>query len=213
MTDSMRQPRLLFAGFHPLILEDSLARAGEAYKIDTTSGDESLLLQAVDQSRPDVLLLDLLQTSSLRTIQRVTRIRPSCRVVALTGMRWTDVTDAIYSAGASGILYRFDAAAELFVAVQAVLSGQRYLSPTFLRTSTSIDGERLRQSNKLSASDELVLRLVARDYPAHRIARALGLSVGTVRLSIAYLKRQFGRRTNRALKDYAISHDQASDFP
>lgn len=123
-----------------------------------------------------------------------------------------DVTDAICSAGASGILYRFDAAAELFVAVLAVLSGQRYLSPAFLRTSTSMEGERHRQSNKLSASDELILRLVARDDPAHRIAPALGLSVGTVRLSIAYLKRQYGRRTNRNLKDYAVSHDLASDF-
>jgi len=56
-----------------------------------------------------------------------------------------------------------------------------------------------------------MLPLVARDYLAHRIAQVLGLPRSTVRLSIAYLKRQFARRTHRDLKQYAATHGLASN--
>lgn len=202
--------RVLFAGFHPLILEDSLLKAGDECEVHVINADEGMLLRAVDRIRPNVILLDLLQTSSLRTIQRVREIHPWCDVVALTGMRGADIAESIFLAGASGILYRSHAASELFVAIRAVRAGQRYLSPTFTMSSSDAAGERSRSPIQLSASDELVLRLVARDFPAHRIAQAIGLSLSAVRLSIACLKRQLDQRTNRGLKRYAITHNLAS---
>jgi DNA-binding NarL/FixJ family response regulator len=212
MPDSSRRAKLLFAGFHPLILEDCRLKAGDAYDVETLSTHKDTLLPAVDRMRPDVVLFELPDASSLGMIQMVRGIRPPCQVVVLTGTCRTDATEAIFSAGASAILYRLDAPAELFVAVQAALSGQRYLSSTFMKGSTGIAEKRVRRSLHPSASDELVLRLIARDYPAHRIAQALGLSVATVRLSIASFKRQFGSRTNRDLKRHAITHYPVTGF-
>jgi len=202
---------VLLAGFHPLILDDSQLQTGDECEVHVINPDEGMLLQAVDRIRPNVIVLDLLQTSSLRTIQRVRETSPSCDVVALTEMRRVDIAESIFSTGASGILYHSDAASELLVATRTVLAGQRYLSPTFTKSSTDAAGERSRPPIQLSASDELVLRLVARDFPAHRIAQALGLSLSAVRLSIACLKRQLDQRTNRGLKQYAATHDLASD--
>lgn len=201
MSDPRRQQRLLLAGFHPLIVEDSRLHAGDTYDIVALSADESALLPAVGQLKPDVVLLDLLHAASLRTIQRIKVIDPSCRVVALTSMRRRDVAESIFINGASGILHRSDAAAELFAAVQTVSSGRQFMSSAFVKT---FDGElekAVAHSPGLSAVDELVLRLVLRGYPASRIARALGFSVRTVRLSIAYLKRFYGVRTEQDLKD------------
>jgi len=196
MPDSTKHVRLLLARFHPLILERTAGFRREMnYDIQTISAEEGVLLPAVDRVRPDVVLLDLLQTGSLGTIRGVRGICPPCRVVALTGMRHTDSANSVFSAGASGILYRFSAAAELFIAVRTVLSGHLYLSPAFTTLSGDTAGKRTRFSSALSASDKLVLRLVARGYPAHRIAQALGLSVGIVRLSITHRTRQFGRHT------------------
>jgi len=202
---------ILCAGIHPLILDDSRLRSVDTYAIDRVGADEETLLPAIERYRPDVLLIDLLQTSSLKTLERVTNICPSCRIVVLTSLRKSDVTGSLFSAGAVGVLYRFTAAIELPGAITAVFAGQRYLSPAFTTASAPADKKGAPPAHHLSPSDEQILRLVAKDYTADRIARALGLSIGTIRLSIAYLKRQFGRRTNRELRLYAVTHGLISD--
>jgi DNA-binding NarL/FixJ family response regulator len=211
MSDSSEHPQLLLAGFHPLILEDSRIRASAHFDIHAVGSEEDMLLPAVTRLQPNVVLLDLLLTSSLRTIRRVRDLCPSCRVVALTGMRHTDSAHSILSAGASGILYRFSAATELFVAVRTVLSGLQYLSPAFTTSSHELEQYRSPYTGELSPSDKLVLRLIARGYPADRIARSIGQSVATVHLSIACLKRRLGRGTRRGLQQYAVEHDLDSE--
>lgn len=204
MTDTPNRIRLLFAGFPSLILEGTRLRTGGAYDIDSLSADEPTLLPAVERLAPDVLMLDLLHTSSLQTIRRVREIRPSCQVIAISGIRQANVakavSEAIFSSGGSGLLYRFDTAEDLCVAIHDVLSGRRFISPAFKSSDRHTD-DRLRPSGRLSALDELVFRLMVQEFPAHRIARALGLSVATVRLSIAHLKRQLRPRSNRTVHD------------
>lgn len=213
MSDSRPQQRLLLAGFHPLIVEDSRLHAEGAYDIVAVSADETTLLPAVSRLKPDFVLLDLLHASSLRTIQRISALDPSCRVVVLTNMRRRDVVESIFSNGASGILHRSDAVAELFVAVRAVASGRQFMSSALrkaINRQTPME-ESVQEAIHLSPLDGLVLRLVLQGYPVYRIARGLGLSVRTVRLSIAYLKRSFGVRTNQDLKHYAVANNLAAD--
>lgn len=76
-----RASRVLFAGFHPLIREDSPFHAGKEYEMPTTSAHQGTLLQSIDRLRPNVILLDLRQTDSLRTVQRTRDTSPSCRDV------------------------------------------------------------------------------------------------------------------------------------
>ncbi len=214
MPEPTRQQRLMLAGFHPLIVEDSRLHAEDAYDIVAVSADERTLLPAVGRLKPDFVLLDLMHASSLRTIQRITVIDPSCRVVVLTSMRRRGVAESIFSEGASGILHRSDAAAELFLAVRTVASGRQFMSSAMMKAfdrETPKD-ERSQQVMNLSPLDKTVLRLVLQGYPVHRIARALGLSVRVVRLSIAYLKRYYGVRTNQNLKDYAAANDLAEAY-
>ena len=211
MSATSEHRRLLFAGFHPLILEDSRMRASADFDMHTVSAEEIMLLPAVDRLQPDLVLLDLLQTSSLRTILRIHDLCPPCHVVTLTGMRHIDSAHSIISAGASGVLYRLSAAAELFCAVGTVLSGLQYLSPAFTRSSHDLERHRSPNTGGLSLSDKLVLRLIARGYPADRIARSIGQSVGTVHLSIACLKQRLGRGMRRGLQQYAAEPDLASE--
>lgn len=120
---------VLYAGFHPLVLEDCRMRAASEYRTVAVDADETVLLPAVDRLRPDVVLVDLLYTSSLQTIQRITAIHPSTSVIALTGLRRKDVAESVLAAGASGVIQRTQVTAELRKAVETVLSGLRYLSP------------------------------------------------------------------------------------
>jgi DNA-binding NarL/FixJ family response regulator len=134
------------------------------------------------------------------------RIHPSSCIVAVTGTRNKDVVAAALSSGASGVLYRTDVSAELLDAIRTMKSGRRFLSSAFSSKATSpvVDDHRL-QAGDISSLDELIMRLTLRGYPASRIARALGLSVRTVRLSIDFLKQFYGVRTKQELKEYATA--------
>jgi len=65
---STRLVRVLCAGIPPLILKDSQIQAGDECEIHTTSADEGLLSRTVDRIRPDIILLDPLQTIIWRPI-------------------------------------------------------------------------------------------------------------------------------------------------
>jgi len=59
---------VLCAGIHPLILKDSQIQVGDECETHTTSADEGLLSRTVDRIRPDIILLDPLQTIIWRPV-------------------------------------------------------------------------------------------------------------------------------------------------
>jgi DNA-binding NarL/FixJ family response regulator len=205
-------PRIiLLAGIHPLIAEDSRLHVhgipgSTRYEVVESPADEYSLLPVVNRLQPHFVLLDLLHASSLQTIRRITSISPSCCIVAVTGARNRDVAAAAFSSGASGILYRTDISTELFDAIRTVRAGRRFLSSSLSSNPTSPETRTWHpQTGGISSLDELIMRLTLRGYPASRIARALGLSVRTVRLSITGLKQFYGVRTKQELKEYATA--------
>lgn len=203
MTDSTGRARVVFAGLHPLLLEDRRLQEGQDYDSVVVSAEEWTLLPAVDRLQPDIVCLDLLHATSLSTIRRIKAINPACRVVALTGMRRADIAESIFSAGASAVLYRHHAAAELADVFRVVLSGGSSLSRAFRKPSETTAGstiEEQRRPSQLSAVDRLILYLMLKGYQPHRIARALGLSGRTVRLSMMSLIRRFGMRPAQVKK-------------
>lgn len=211
MSDPMTHPIILLAGIHPLIAEDSRLQVHSTpgstqYEVVESPADEYSLLPVVSRLQPHFILLDLLHASSLQTIRRITRISPSCCIVAVTGARNKDVAAAAFSSGASGILYRTDISTELFDAISTVRAGRHFLSSSLSSQAVSPRTNKLRpQTRGISSLDELIMRLTLRGYPASRIARALGLSARTVRLSITGLKQSYGVRTKQELKEYATA--------
>lgn len=209
MSGRMTARTILFAGIHPLIAEDSRLHAhgipgSIRYEVAESLADEHSLLPMVNRLRPHFVLLDLLYASSLQTIRRIASINPSCRILAVTGARNQDVAAAALSCGASGILYRTDVSAELFDAIRTVGSGRPFLSSSLSsKAAGSRQGNDRPRTADISSLDELIMRLTLRGYPASHIARALGLSARTVRLSITGLKQGYGVRTKQELREYA----------
>lgn len=211
MADVRGSVRLLVAGLHPLLLEDIRLLAEPSYDIVAIGADEDVLLPAVDRLKPAIVFIDLLHTGSVQTIRRVTAVNPTTRVVAVTGMRRRDVTESVLAAGAIGVIPRSHAAAELNAAAKMVISGNHYLSPWLSeQVPVGRTDPRRQPPEGPSALDKVILRLSVKGYPDSRIARVLGLSVGTVRLSLASLKRYCRLHSSRDLKNFAATHNLAS---
>ncbi len=176
--------RLLVADDHPLIraglkvvLENDpgLLVVGEA-----ENGEQAI--EAFRRLAPDITLMDLRmpKKNGLDAIQSIRSTYKSARIVVLTSY---DDEEDIYrtlEAGASGYLLKDSQPAELIASIRKVHDGGTVLSPAV--------AERLAQrvaSKELSRREIEILGLVAVGNANKKIAEALGITPGTVKVHVA----------------------------
>lgn len=156
-------------------------------------GSEGLAL--VQQHRPDVLLTDI-EMPGLTGLELAARVReryPKTRVVILTTFARSGYLQRALAAGVSGYLLKDAPASELAAAVRRVHAGLRAVDPELAAEAWS-------EPDPLSERERVCLRLAGQGQTSPEIARALGLSVGTVRnyLSEAIGKLGAGNRIEAA---------------
>jgi DNA-binding NarL/FixJ family response regulator len=186
-----------------LDLLDDIEVVGEA-----SDGREGV--EAARQSRPDVVLMDLLMPN-LDGIGATAAIRtelPETEVVALTSFIEEDKVTAALEAGASGYLLKDADAEEVAAAVRAAHAGEIHLDPAVAR----LLAERLRQRasapqpEPLTERERDVLRLVGRGMSNKEIASELVITERTARTYVSNVLGKLGlaSRTQAAL--YAVEH-------
>jgi DNA-binding NarL/FixJ family response regulator len=186
-----------------LDLLDDIEVVGEA-----SDGREGV--EAARQSRPDVVLMDLLMPN-LDGIGATAAIRtelPETEVVALTSFIEEDKVTAALEAGASGYLLKDADAEEVAAAVRAAHAGEVHLDPAVAR----LLAERMRQRasapqpEPLTERERDVLRLVGRGMSNKEIASELVITERTARTYVSNVLGKLGlaSRTQAAL--YAVEH-------
>ncbi|MEA2646997.1 MAG: two-component system, NarL family, response regulator DesR [Chloroflexota bacterium] len=159
--------------------EDDLEVVGELSRGDG-------LVEAVDQLRPDVVLVDIEMpgTDGLTATERLHAHRPECRVIILTVYGRPGYLDRAMRAGAAGFILKDASPADLVGAIRRVVAGERVIDPR-LAVATAEHGR-----NPLTPREREILALSASGATAADVALSLGLSEGTVRnhLSVAIHK-------------------------
>jgi DNA-binding NarL/FixJ family response regulator len=128
------------------------------------------------------------------------------------------VTEAFH-VGASGYLLKRSAPMELPLAIEAVLKGQQYLTPSITKPVLAQTMEReeapaLKGSAvALTPRQREVLQLIGEGKGTKAIASLLHLSVKTVEFHKTCLMKQLNLHTTAELMRYAITQGLASDQP
>jgi len=188
-------------------LRQILADALSAVQIDEASNaDEALGL--VLKKNYDLVMLDisLPGRSGLELLRDIKYQQPSLPVLVLSVHPEDQMGVRILKAGASGYVNKDCEPLELVRAVNKVLSGGRYVSPTLAeRLVLDIQSDAGKPPHELLSDREFeVLCAIARGKSVSEIARDLGLSVKTVSTYRARILDKMHMKTNAELTHYAV---------
>ena len=194
---------MLLAEDHLLVREGLRQLLGEHVEVVGTVGDGRSLLAAVDELRPDVVLLDISmpQLNGLDAAQQLRRTAPGVRVIFVTMHADPDYVQAAMRTGASGYVVKSAASTELLAAIAAAMKGAIHVSPQF---ADVVAGPRA--ADPLTQRQREVLQLVAEGRTAREIAEILGVSRKTVEFHKSSIMRLLALRSTAELTRYALDH-------
>jgi two-component system, NarL family, invasion response regulator UvrY len=173
-------------------------------------GDAEDLVKQVIKADWDVVISDLSMPgrSGLDALQQIKQIKPNLPFLILSIHPEEQYALRVLKAGASGYLSKDMAPDELVNAVQKVLLGKKYITPSIAEKLTSVfnqDNGKLPHES-LSDREFDVLKLLAAGKSVSEIAESLFLSATTVSTYRARIITKMGLKNNAELTLYAIEN-------
>jgi DNA-binding NarL/FixJ family response regulator len=178
---------ILVADDHQIVrqgLKRLLSKRGD-FTIVAEASDGEQAVEIASRRQPDVVLMDI-SMPRLSGIDATRRIAAGGRtkVLALSMHDGQSYVEEALRAGASGYVHKNASAEDLFSAIDAVRTGESYLSPTV--TQQVVDaiarpGDRPSSAvSALTQREREVLKLIADGLSSKEIAAQLGVSLKTI---------------------------------
>jgi two-component system, NarL family, invasion response regulator UvrY len=204
--------RFLIADDHAIIryaLKNILLTAFVNAYIEEVTDAEDLLKKVVEETW-DVVITDISMPgrSGLEILQQIKQMYPKLPVLVLSMHPEELYAVRVMKAGGSGYLRKDTAMHELEKAVNSVLLGKKYITPSIaeqLAHSVENDSPDIPHEN-LSDRELEILMLLASGMSLTEISGKLSLSVTTISTYRTRIMKKLNLRTNADLTHYAIAH-------
>jgi two-component system, NarL family, invasion response regulator UvrY len=174
------------------------------------AGTPAEALKLVSEQGWDVVLLDLSLNGrdGLEVLKEIRKMRPRLPVLILSMHSEEMFASRALKAGANGYVTKNSPRAELAAAVDEILKGGVYISPTLAGRLVSDlrSGADRPRHEFLSDREFEVLRLIASGNTVGEIADILHLSVGTISTYRTRILDKMVMKTNAELTRYAIQN-------
>ena len=200
----MTEITLLLVDDHPVVREGyrRLLERTEGYRVVAEADDAMSAYQAYQRTSPDVVVMDLSLpgVGGLEAVRHIRQWDHGAKILIFTMHGGAGFALKAFEAGASGYVTKSSEAVELVNSVAIVAKGGRALSND---VAQEIAAERV--ANPMSPLDDLgpreteILRLLASGWTAEDIAKALNLSLKTVRNYHYQIKSKVGARNDAHL--------------
>jgi len=207
------QITLVLADDHPFLLEGIArvfdAESGLSVVAKCKDGVEGL--EAIRRLKPDIAVLDIAMPglTGLQVLQAVNNEQLATRVIFLTANATDQNIFALIENGASGLLLKDAAVAELVTCIKQVSEGSKYLPKELISAAIEREtGKRteLRHLEELSSREREILFLVGEGLANKEIANRLGLAEGTVRIHVHNIYQKTGIPSRMALITAALAY-------
>jgi len=167
------------------------------------------VLPLVEQFSPDILILDVSMPNlgGIETIARLKHNENSPAILVLSAKDDYEVVNEAMEAGAKGFITKSASSDELKFAVNALLKGQTYLSPSVCGAMLTNAGNKdCSPLANLSHREREVMKLLAEGMPNRDVAKTLHISARTIDSHRANIMKKLGITSNAELVQIAIKH-------
>jgi len=209
--NTLRRPRVLLADDHQMLL-DALKRVVEPRcEVVGTVSDGRALLKAATRLQPDIVVLDIAmpQLNGLDAARHLKPNMPKVKLIFMTMNEDPDLVGEAFRAGASAFLLKQAAAFELMDAIEKVLKGGSYVTPSASegQAKISLRDPRAREHvTEPTPRQREVIQLLAEGCSMKEVASILRITKRTVAAHKYAVMDLLQLKTNADLVQYAIKH-------
>jgi DNA-binding NarL/FixJ family response regulator len=204
--------RVLIADDHAIVRKGLRQIAEESGQIsvgEACNGQEAL--DKLRQERWEALVLDINMPGrhGLDVLQSVRDLQPGLPVLILSMHSEDQYAMRVLKAGASGYMNKDAAPDELVQAIQKVVAGGKYISPSLAeKLAFEISGNTEKEPHeKLSDREYRVLVMIGAGRSVGQIADDLALSVKTISTYRSRVLEKMNLSTNADMIRYVIDHN------
>jgi two-component system, NarL family, invasion response regulator UvrY len=196
--------RLLIVDDHPVVVTGCRAIFSSHNDVETfdvrdgESGVAAYFEHGADIAMVDINLPDI---SGFEVLRRILSGAPEARIIAFSMNADPSIAARAIELGARAYLTKSDPPERFLEAVQALMDGETYLTPTMARDVAFLDS---RGSGALTEREREILAGLRAGKSLAEIASEIGISYKTVATNCAVLKTKLGARTNQQLARMAV---------
>ena len=209
----MPKPRVLIADDHTLVAEGIKKLLESEVELLGVVSDGRALLTKVEKLEPDLVLVDinLPLLNGIDAARQIRKVAPRVKIIFLTMHAEKDLVSEAFRLGASGYVLKQGAAPELQFAVQQVMKGYTYVSPTVAgdliqgSLENHESNSQPKKSANLTARQREVLQLIAEGKTTKEIALTLNVSVKTVEFHKTKIMKELDIHSATEITKYAIA--------
>jgi DNA-binding NarL/FixJ family response regulator len=208
--------RILVVDDHGIVREGISALIKRQQRLDVVglaaTGEQAVI--DAERLKPDLIIMDLV-LPALNGIDATIRILtslPETKVIVLSACSTSEHIYRAFHAGARGYVSKNAIGSELLGALQTVLTGQRYLSPSLnaaLPSDWTNEPGARSPLERLSPREREVLHRTVEGYSSVQIALQLSLSPKTVDTYRSRVMHKLGVSNRSSLIHFAIQHAMA----
>ncbi|WP_417741697.1 response regulator transcription factor [Salipiger sp.] len=202
-----RPTRVVIVDDHPLVAEgiEAILESYDDIEVAATLSGGQEVIDRLEALAPDVILMDLNMPglNGLSATEMILERRPETRILVLSMHDTPEYISNALGHGAMGYVLKDVPTDEIKRAIDAVMSGERYLctgAEGALRPVMS--GGREQLTNR----EQTVLLQLAQGRSNKEVAQVLDISVRTVETHRKNIKRKLGISSTAGLTRYALEH-------
>jgi len=207
----VKRPRVLLADDHQMLLDALKELLEPSYDVVGLVTDGRALLKASEKLQPDIIVLDIAmpKLNGLDAARQLKQSMPTVRLVFMTMNEDPYLVAEAFRAGASAFLLKQAAGLELNRAIERVLKGGTYVTPSVAKGLDDIslrDPKNRDVAPEPTARQREVIQLLAEGRTMKEVARLLYITPRTVAAHKYTVMELLQLKTSAELVQYAIKH-------
>jgi DNA-binding NarL/FixJ family response regulator len=209
--------RVLIVDDHPMMREGLAQLIEHEPDLEAAAQAESAgqALQAITVSPPDLLLLDisLPDKNGIEVIKDIHTLHPALPILVVSMHDEALYVERVLRAGGRGYIMKQEGGKKLMLAIRQVLDGRIYVSEKMsAKILETFSGHRANSNSpveKLSDREFEVFQLLGRGEGTRQIAKRLHLSIKTVEVHRANIRKKLELASGGELVHYAIRWNES----